>query len=511
MTTTRRVQHKPPISGRVIRPPEQFALRTLACALSLFLSGCAVGPDFATPETPPVTSYTAAQDVSSETRAGDAEQQFSTVDIPAQWWALFHSTTLDQWVKTAMTDSPTLDAARARLRQAQEDLNAQTGARTLPSIDGKLSGARQKVDPAAFGVPVAEQPPPFTLYNASVSVSYTLDIFGANQRALEGLKAEVDNQAHELQAARMTLAANVVTTAIRQAAAREKIDTTLALFAAQSEQLRIMQARLHAGGVSQADVSNQQLLLAQTRATLPPLEAQFSQLSHQLAVYLGQPPSLLPITPLRLADLQLPADVPVGIPSQLTRQRPDILAAEALWHKASADVGVATANLYPQFTLTGSFGSQRTNAGDLSQGLNVWNLGLGLVQPLFHGGELQALKRSAEAAYDAAAAQYRQTVLQGFQQVADALRSLQTDAQSVNARQDAAQQAQAALDIARARYQSGGISHLSLLDSQRQQLQTHVDSIGAQADQYADTAALLHAVGGGWWNEPDVPPTPASP
>lgn len=474
----------------------------LLCVVTAGLSGCAVGPDFTPAPAPPVASYTAAEDVSTGAYAVDTQLVVSAADIPAQWWTLFHSQTLDQWVRTAMTDSPTLDAARARLRQAQEDLNAQTGARTLPTVDGNLSAVRQKVDPSAFGVPVAEQPAPFTLYNASVSVSYTLDVFGANQRALEGLRAQVDNQAYELQAARMTLAANVVTAAIRQAALREKIDTTQALLAAQTDQSRIMQARLHAGGISQADVQNQQLLLAQTRATLPPLEAQLSQVSHQLAVYLGQPPSLLALTPLRLADLKLPADVPVGIPSQLTRQRPDILAAEALWHKASADVGVATANLYPQFTLTGSFGSQRTSAGDLTQGLNVWNFGLGLVQPLFHGGELRAHKRSMQAAYDAAGAQYRQTVLEGFQQVADALRSLQTDTQSVSARHDAAQQAQASLDIARARYQSGGISYMTLLDNQRQQLQTHVDSIDAQADQYADTAALLHAVGGGWWNEP---------
>ena len=204
------------------------------------------------------------------------------------------------------------------------------------------------------------------------------------------------------------------------------------------------------------------------------------------------------------------------MPSALTRQRPDILAAEALWHKASADVGVATANQYPQFTLTASFGSQRTRVGELSDGVNVWSLGLGLVQPLFHGGELRARKRSAEAAYEAAAAAYRQTVLEGFRQVADALRAVQTDGEAHQAYDDAWRRAADAERIAQGRYQAGGISHLNLLDSQRQLLQTRIARTEADAARYADTAALLQALGGGWWNEPAAPAAaqlqvPASP
>jgi len=244
------------------------------------------------------------------------------------------------------------------------------------------------------------------------------------------------------------------------------------------------------------------LLVAQTRATLPPLDQQLSQAAHQLAVYLGMPPAALTTPPLRLADLTLPADIPTGVPSALTRQRPDILAAEALWRKASADVGVATANQYPQFTLTASFGSQRTSVGDIADGVNVWNLGLGLVQPLFRGGELRARKRSAEAAYDAAAASYRQTVLDGFRQVADALRAVQTDGEAFNAYDQAWRRAEDAERIAQGRYAAGGISHQSLLDSQRQLLQTRIARTQADAARYADTAALLQALGGGWWNEP---------
>ncbi|CAB3740834.1 Outer membrane protein oprM precursor [Achromobacter denitrificans] len=483
--------------------PSDLAPRGLAAlALSLLLAGCAVGPDFRSPAAPAVDAYVAP----GAAPAADAGQQLAAgADIPAQWWRLFQSEALDALVRQALAASPTLDEARARLRQAAEDLNAETGGRLLPSVDGNLSVARQKVDPSAFGVPVAEQPAPFTLYNASIDVSYTLDVFGANRRALEGLGAQVDYQRHELQAARMSLAANVVTAAIRQADLSERRDVTRELLAAQMRQRDIMRQRLDAGGVSQADLSNQELLVAQTRATLPPLDYQLAQVTHQLATYLGLPPADLRQPPLRLADLTLPPDVPTGVPSALTRQRPDVLAAEALWHRASADVGVATANLYPQFTLTASFGSQRTRAGDLSNGVNVWNLGLGLAQPLFHGGELRARQRSAQAAYDAAAAAYRQTVLDGFRQVADALRALQTDGEAYLAQDDARRRADEAERIAQGRYRAGGISHLSLLDSQRQQLQTRLARAEADAARYADTAALLQALGGGWWNEAGAP------
>ncbi|WP_313621845.1 efflux transporter outer membrane subunit [Achromobacter sp.] len=473
------------------------SLPLASAALCTLLSACAVGPDFERPAAPDVASYTPAQDA----QPAGAQQFQAGADIPAQWWRLFRSDELDRLVRQALDASPTLEEARARLRQAQEDLSAETGGRMFPSVDGNLSVARQKVDPAAFGIPVAEPPPPFTLYNASIDVSYTLDVFGANRRALEGLAAQMDYQAHELQAARMSLAANVVTAAIRQADLSERLTATRELLAAQTRQQDIMRQRLDAGGVALADLRNQELLVAQTRATVPPLEYQLSQVTHQLATYLGVAPAALQSPPLRLADLTLPPDVPTGVPSALTRQRPDILAAEALWHKASADVGVATANLYPQFTLTASFGSQRTRAGELADGVNVWSLGLGLVQPLFHGGELRARKRSSEAAYDAAAAAYRQTVLDGFRQVADALRAVQTDNDAFAAYDDAWRRADEAGRIAAGRYQAGGISHLSLLDSQRQVLQTQISRIQADAARYTDTAALLQALGGGWWNE----------
>jgi NodT family efflux transporter outer membrane factor (OMF) lipoprotein len=339
---------------------------------------------------------------------------------------------------------------------------------------------------------------PFTLYNASVSVSYDLDLFGGNRRALEGLMAQVDYRSFELEAARRTVAANVVNAAIRQASLRARIVIVQELLEAQGRQFAITEERYKAGGVSALDVRNQNLLLDQTRALLPPMERQLAQVTHQLAVYLGREPSEATIGGFDLDSLHLPEEVPLSLPSSLARKRPDIRAAEALWHQACANVGVATADLFPKITVSGSLGSQRTGSGDLLNGVNVWSIAGNLLQPIFRGGELRARKRSAVAAYDAAAAAYRQTVLQGLQEVADTLSALDMDSLTLQARADAAGHARVAYGIARQQYLLGGLSHLALLDAQRQLLESEFERVQAQADRHADTAALLHALGGGW-------------
>jgi NodT family efflux transporter outer membrane factor (OMF) lipoprotein len=389
--------------------------------------------------------------------------------------------------------------AQAKLKQAQEDFNAQTGATQYPAVDARLSITRQQVDLVSYGISNFPNPGPFTLYNASVSASYTLDLFGGNRRALEGLKAKVDYQVFELEAARQTLVANVVSTAIKQASLRAKIDIVQNLMDAQSQQMAITEERYKAGGVSVLDVQNQSILLDQTKALLPPLKKQLAQVNDQLAVYLGREPAEVKIDKFDLNSLHLPEELPLSLPSSLARQRPDIRAAEALWHQASANVGVATANLFPQITLSGSFGSQRISAGDILSGVNIWNIAGNLMQPIFHGGELWAKKRSAVAAYDEAAAAYRQTALKGLQEVADTLHALDADARTLQAMTDTTDHARTGYEIAQRQYQLGGISHLALLDAQRQLLQTEMDRVQAQADRYADTAALLYALGGGWW------------
>jgi NodT family efflux transporter outer membrane factor (OMF) lipoprotein len=307
--------------------------------------------------------------------------------------------------------------------------------------------------------------------------------------------AQVDYESYELDAARLSLAGNIVATAVRRASLQQQIALTQRLADAQAHQLSIVDARFAAGGVSQLDVHRQRTLLAQTRASLPPLASQLAAADHQLAILLGRVPSQADFHELTFDALHLPLDIPLALPSTLARARPDIKAAEALLHEASANVGVATANLYPQFSLSAGIGSERTRIGDIVNGLNVWNIGLNLTQPIFRGGELHAKKRAAEAAYDAAFENYRQTVLQALQQVADSLTAMQNDARELQARTEAAQQAQASLDIASRQYAAGGISQLALLDAERDSLQTAIDRTQAQANRFSDTAALFQALG----------------
>ena len=468
------------------------------------LAACAVGPDFHQPTTPDTKSYTSAalpQETAATPGTGGAAQRFvSEQNIPAQWWTLFRSEALDQLIRQALQDSPTLAAAQATLHESQENLRAQYGAALSPGVDAGVSATRERISGAAFGP--GGKPSLFNLYNASVRVSYALDLFGGARRELESLRSQVDYQQFQLEGAYLTLTANIVTTAVKEASLRAQIKATQDIVALQENQLEVVQNQFELGAVSRSDVLAQQVQVAQTRATLPPLEKELSVTRHQLAVLAGKLPSETALPEFGLDDLQLPQELPLSLPSSLVRQRPDIRASEALLHQASAQVGVATANMYPQFTLSGSYGVESNKSRDLFSGSapSVWNLGAGLVQPLFRGGELRAKRRAAVAAYDQAAALYRETVLQAFQNVADVLRALDTDARALKAQSDAETAARDALELAREQFQLGAVSYLSLLNAEREHQQALVSLVQAQATRYADTAALFQALGGGWWN-----------
>lgn len=486
---------------------EVVAKRLLCVHVALViavLSGCAAGPDFRRPAPPAVSSYT-ADALPGETAeakvAGGAPQRFvSGEDIPPLWWALFRSEALDRLIRQALADSPTLSAAQATLRVAEETRRAQSGA-LFPRVDGNASVERRKIAGASFGLPDIGSPA-FTLYNASVTVSYALDLFGGTRREVEALQAQVDYQRFQREGAWLTLTANLVTTAIQEGALRGQIRATREIVAAEERQLALVERQFQLGGASRPDVLAQRAQLAQTRTTLPPLEKQLAQTRHRLAVLAGKFPGEAGTLPeFDLEGFSLPQELPVSLPSSLARQRPDILAAEELLHAASARIGVATANLYPQLTLTGSFGSEAQKVRDLfSGGTGVWNLGAGVLQPIFRGGELTAKRRAAIAAYDQAEALYRETVLAAFQSVADVLSALERDAQALMTQADAEAAARAALELARQRFDLGAASYLTLLNAERQHQQARIGLVQAQATRFADTAALFQALGGGWWN-----------
>jgi NodT family efflux transporter outer membrane factor (OMF) lipoprotein len=477
-----------------------FALLLIAVVGPGLLSGCNVGPKYNPPTAPAITAYTPQpQPVATATSAGPggvAQQFDASAAVPAQWWTLFHSPELNGMMEQALVNSPTLAQATARLKEAQEELNAHTGATKYPTVTGNASVEEEQLNLAAYGIPFPN-PSPFTLLNGSVAVSYALDIFGANRRAIEGLKAERDYENWQLEGARLMLAGNVVSAAIRQAQLRREIELSRQLLALEQHELTITMERNRDGGTSDADVESRKTTVAQTQATIPPLEAQLDVVDHQLAVLMGKSPAEAQIPGLSLEALQLPQELPLSLPSALVRQRPDIRASEALLHQASANVGVATANLYPQIVLSGSGGGVGTS---FIAGGDVWNVASSLTLPIYNGGALRAEKRKAEAAYQEANSVYRQTVLQAFGQVADTLTSIDHDAQTLKARGDVAADADASYRIAQGRYRAGGISELALLEAEGQRLQAGLDRTSATAARFSDSATLFQALGGGWWN-----------
>ncbi len=472
-------------------------------AAAMALAGCAVGPDFHPPQPPVTGSYTAAplpEKTAGTAGTGGASQRFVPgQEIPGEWWTLFRSEPLDRLIRRALADSPTLALARARILEAQENRRAQFGA-LLPNVDANVSASRQKTSGAQVGQPDTSNAA-FTLINASVNVSYTFDLFGATRRQLEALDSQIEFQKFQLEGALLTLTSTMVVTAVKEASLRSQIRAIREIAALQEEQLAVVQRRLELGGVSLPDVLAQQTQLAQTEATLPPLERDLEQTRHQLAVLAGKLPGEADLPEFSLDGFTLPEELPVSLPSSLVRQRPDIVAAEALLHAASAHVGVATAQLYPQITLTGGFGSMAASAGSLFNGPStIWNIGAGLLQPVVHGGTLSARQRAAAALYDQAAAQYRETVLGSFQTVADVLRALEADARTLNAQAAAEGIAKRSLDLTRRQFQLGAVSYLTLLNAQRQYQEALIGVVRAQATRFADTAALYQALGGGWWN-----------
>ncbi len=490
------------IAGR--RPRLKPLVILLAVLATAAAGGCAVGPDFRPPEPPAARLYTAStispETVSAQAFAGETQRLSPGQELPDAWWTVFRSEALDRVIREALENSPTLAAARATLRQSQENLNAVVGSALYPSVDAAGSVVRQKISGAAFGQPQS-QFSPFTLYNASVGVSYGLDLFGGARRELEALQAQVDYEHFQLEGAYLALAGNVVTAAVREASLREQLRDTREIADAQEQQLDLVERQFRLGGASRPDVLAQQVQLAQTRAALPPLEQELARVRHQLAVLTGRTPAEAALPEFALEGLQLPQELPLSLPSALVRQRPDIRASEALLHAASAQVGVATANLYPRITLSGSYGSEAVRTSSLfSGGSTVWNLGAGVVQPLFRGGELRARRRAAEAAYDEAAALYRETVLQAFQNVADVLRALEADAKTLQALAEAETAARSALELTQKQFQLGAVSYLSLLNAERQYQQARIGLVQAQAARFADSAALFQALGGGWWN-----------
>jgi NodT family efflux transporter outer membrane factor (OMF) lipoprotein len=473
---------------------------------ALALAGCAVGPDFKAPPAPGDASYGSApvSGATADTSAdGGAAQHFVTgLDIPGDWWTLFRSDALDELVRQALRDNPDLAAARAALREANE-LYAAQRASLFPSVQGSFSAQRAKNATETIANPTVlqQQNPYYNLFTAQLSVSYEPDVFGGQRRALELSGAQAQAQRFELAATYITLSSNVVVTAIQEAALREQVSATARLLAVQRELTAKLVRQTELGSSSRLDLLTQQASEAQTAALLPPLRKQLTQTRDALTALLGRLPAAEPAQRIELAQLALPSELPVTLPGHLIEQRPDVQQAQADLHAASAQLGVATAQLLPQFTLSAQTGSTALDLAALfTSNTGFWGAGAALTQTLFDAGALRHRRRAAAAALDAAGARYRGAVILACQNVADTLHALQQDAEALSADASAEQAARYAFEIARQQQALGSISTVALLTAEQAYQQASLAVIQARANRYADTAALYQALGGGWWN-----------
>jgi NodT family efflux transporter outer membrane factor (OMF) lipoprotein len=443
-----------------------------------------------------------AETASAEITDGEAQSFVPDRDIPGQWWTLFESPELNALIDKALKASPTLVAAQAALRQAVELVYAQQGA-FFPTLQAGFSPSRQQAS-ASLSPPLSTDQLTYNLFTTQVSVGFTPDVFGGNRRAVESLAVLANSQRFQLQAAYLTLTSNVVAAAVQEASLRAQISATREIIGIISKSLGLVRRQFELGYVAGLDVAAQETALAQAEQTLPPLQKQLEQNRDLLRALAGSFPGDDDVEEeIDLAGLRLPQELPVSLPSKLVEQRPDVRAAEEQMHAASAEIGVTVANRLPQFTISAAYGGTATQFGQMfANGNPFWSTGGNAMQTLFAGGTLLHRQRAAEAGFDQAAAQYRSTVITAFQNVADTLYALQTDAESLKAAVTSEQAAKKTLDLTTKQQQLGAVDYLKLLSAQQLYQQALINRVQAQASRFADTAALFQALGGGWWNRP---------
>jgi NodT family efflux transporter outer membrane factor (OMF) lipoprotein len=475
-------------------------MRSIAlCCAGLVLGAC-VGPNFHRPAAPEAERFTVealpGATMAAPVPGGAAQQFLLEQEVPRDWWTRFGSEELNALVAQALSANPNVQAAIAALRQAQENAAAQRGS-YLPAVTAQFDASRQHDAVGILSPTLTSGASLYSLYTPQVTVAYVPDIFGANYRRVESLTALAEASRFQLDATYLTLTANVITAAITDASLRAQIAATEKTIELEGEALEVLRREVELGAIGEGEVYAQEAVVAQLQATLPPLHLQLACTRDSLAVLTGRVPANFKPVQFTLSDLNLPTDLPLGVPSKLIERRPDVRAAEAQLHAATADVGVAIADLLPQVTITGDLGSSATAMGDLLKaGTGFWSLGASLSQTLFQGGNLLHRKRAADAALDQAGAVYRASVLTAFQNVADALHALNTDAEALNAAAAAESAARRSLAVVQNQLRLGSVSSLALISAEQVYQQTALSLAQAQASRYTDTAALFQALAG---------------
>lgn len=534
-------QREPRMMRKTLSPvaPQQPTVRggfsvarlsiALACAM---LSGCMVGPDYVRPELPQSQGYSStalpAQTVASESATGAAQRFAIASDIRSDWWTLFKSPALNTLIEQAFAASPTIEAAKRALKVAQENVYAQQGfffptvaanytpsrtklpgnlAANAPGVqgDGSVIAGYQGTPASEGGTAPFNGGTIFNFHTAQFTVGFVPDVFGANMRAVESLQAQVSVQHYQLQAAYVTLATNIVAAAFQDALLRKQIAITREMIDDNQAAVALVQRQHKAGFASQLDLSMQQSALGQVRQLLPPLQKQFEQNRDLLKVLAGLTPDQ-EIVGFNLDELALPDELPVTLPARLVEQRPDVRVAEEQLRSANAQIGVARAARLPQFLINGSIGGTASNFNQMfwsSSGV-FFDLILGITQPIFDGGTLKHREYAASETMRQAAAQYRSTVLVAFQNVADTLHAIEADARALQVAEELTGAARSAYDLTKRQHANGYLDRLALINAQQTYRQALLNSAQAQANRLGNSAALFQALGGGWWNRPEL-------
>lgn len=482
-----------------------YCKRVVFLVVSFVLVSCAVGPNYTRPIPPSVKTYTPSQTstktVATPTKFGNAQRFVSTKDIPAQWWKLFHSKPLNELIMTSFHQSPSVGVAQAALHSALESVYAQQGS-LYPYVGLSFLPSKQQTARLLTSV-LASNQYNYSLYTGQLYVSYTPDVFGGTRRQIEALIAQAELQRLQLEATYLTLASNVVNAAIQEASLREQIKANHEIIVSQRKILDVMHKQKQFGDVSTADIAMQEAALAVSESAVLPLEKQLVLQRNLLNALVGRFPDDKCTPTFTFNSLHIPKDLPISLPSTLIEHRPDIRAAQEQMHAANALIGVAVSNRLPNVTI--GF----TNAGTASTSLSTlfqpdslfWGLAGIITHPLFDAGTLLHRQRFAQEIYKQAVAQYRLTVINAFQNVADTLKSIRLDAIALHAAHQAERAAWRSLSITRQQQQAGDISNLIVLISEQAYQQARLNLIQAQARRLSDTVALFQALGGGWWNK----------
>lgn len=487
----------------------EASVRTAALLSSLaLLAACTTGPNFAAPAPPaPQAGYANVAPGRAELGKGPA----------ARWWTAFRSPALDALVDRAIASNYSLAASNATLERARARLRSVAGQR-LPQVDGNARVSRESINLAAFGfdqiAPAgsAVTNPEFSLYTLGGGVSYDLDLFGRVRRSVEQAAAEAEAQQRKTEAAHLVIAGRIVSQVFAIAALRERIATQQVLLGEDERNVRLTEARQRAGVGTLVEVLSAQGQLSEDRAGLPDLEQELAEARTMLAILLGISPAELGPADFALEQFALPAQVPVALPATLVHKRPDILEAEARLHAATAAVGVATANLYPNVTIGANTAQASPTTGSIfNSRYSGFDLFTGLTAPIFHGGSLKAEKHGAEAEARASAATYRQVVLEAFGQVSNLLTALDTDGRSLAAQQESTLIAERSLYLSRRSFQVGNSGVLQVLDAGRSYQRARLALAEARSKQYLNVARLYVATAGGWTTVPASAPASSPP